>query len=170
MKKIKDVLKCKNCGYVWRYEDKKTITKCPLCDKTKHTRDRKAYSKDYMERHPERKDKLKDWLSQHSKEHSDKTSAMLKRSVFALISKSPNPKCVSCGCDDLRLLEVNHKDGGGGKELNKGKNSMRFYRDIAMLRRGTEDLEILCRVCNAKHYLETKFGKLPIEVTWRGKC
>jgi hypothetical protein len=68
----------------------------------------------------------------------------------------------------MRLLEINHKNGGGGKEMSNGHNSMSFYRDIIALRRQVSDLEILCRVCNAKHYLESKYGKLPIEVKWNG--
>lgn len=52
--------------------------------------------------------------------------------------------------------------------MGKGSNSMAFYRDIIALRRPVDDLEILCRVCNAKHYLEMKYGKLPIVVMWKG--
>ncbi len=89
------------------------------------------------------------------------------RKVFAIISKSTEPECANCGCDDIRLLEVNHKNGGGGKEMEKGRNSMAFYRDIIALRRPVDDLEILCRVCNAKHYLEMQYGKLPIAVVWQ---
>jgi hypothetical protein len=102
--------------------------------------------------------------------HREKTRMDTKKKVLAIISKSANPFCVSCGCDDMRLLEVNHKNGGGGKEMGKGiaNKSMTFYRDITMLRRKTDDLEVLCRVCNAKHYLELKYGKLPIKVTWEG--
>lgn len=147
----------------------KSTSPCPLCGKVKDVRDRSDYSRRYLLLHPERKDKLREWLKTHRKEHWHTTSVRLRQSVFAIVSKSTTPRCANCGCDDIRLLELNHKNGGGGKEYQKGKNSMAVYRDIAMLRRKTDDLELLCRVCNARHYLEMKYGKLPLEVIWRGK-
>ena len=71
--------------------------------------------------------------------------------------------CVRCGCNDERLLEVNHKNGGGSQEHKKSIYS-NFIHAIAVGRRKTEDLEILCRPCNAIHYLEKKYGKLPLRV------
>lgn len=41
-----------------------------------------------------------------------------------------------------------------------------FYREIAKLRRAVDDLELLCRPCNAIHYLELKHGPLPFRVVW----
>ena len=169
MMKNKSKLRCKNCGNVWEYKGEKSTAACPLCGKVKDARDRSDYSRRYLLLHPERKDKLKEWLKTHGQEHWHTTSERLRQSVFAIVSKSTIPRCANCGCDDIRLLELNHKNGGGGQEYKKGKNTMAVYRDIAMLRRNTDDLELLCRVCNARHYLEMKYGKLPLEVIWRGK-
>ena len=72
--------------------------------------------------------------------------------------------CVSCGCDREELLEINHVNGGGGKEFKKKGN--KFYIDIAKMRRETNDLELLCKPCNAIHYLELKFGNLPFQIKW----
>jgi hypothetical protein len=72
--------------------------------------------------------------------------------------------CVRCGCDRPELLEINHKNGGGRKDL-VGKW---FYRAIVKLERDTGDLELLCRPCNAIHYLELKHGPLPFRMTWEG--
>lgn len=71
-------------------------------------------------------------------------------------------KCVRCRCDDCRLLEINHKHGGGAKD-QKGN---RFNCDIISGRRSTDDLEILCKPCNAVHFLELKYGTLPFTVLW----
>lgn len=131
-------------------------------------RDKIEYTKRYMELHPERKERLSEWGKKHAREHSQKTHMDLRRKVFAIVSKSTHPKCENCGCDDIRLLEVNHKNGGGNEEWKSGRNSMTIYRNIVMLRRTVEDLNILCRVCNAKHYLESKYGALPFEVKWNG--
>jgi hypothetical protein len=70
-------------------------------------------------------------------------------------------KCVYCGCSDIRLLEVNHKNGGGNQErygTRKRKREMgqgySFYLDIIMGRRKTDDLEVVCKPNNSVHYLE----------------
>jgi hypothetical protein len=63
-------------------------------------------------------------------------------------------------------LEINHVNGGGGKEMKSLGN--KFYREIARLRRDVEDLELLCRPCNAVHALELKHGPLPFRVVWSG--
>jgi hypothetical protein len=72
--------------------------------------------------------------------------------------------CVRCGCDQVALLEINHKEGGGSKD-NRARHS-RFMRDIARRRRTIDDLELLCKPCNAIHALELKHGPLPMRVVW----
>lgn len=64
------------------------------------------------------------------------------------------PKCNQCGCDELSFLEFNHIGGNGCVEWreNKGKPMM----DRVIKGRETDDLEILCRVCNALDYLSRK--------------
>ena len=76
-------------------------------------------------------------------------------------------ECVRCGCNDLRLLEVNHKNGDGRKnDYDIYGNGHGLYQDIVKDRRKVEDLELLCRPCNAIHYLELKYGKLPMKIIW----
>ncbi len=77
-----------------------------------------------------------------------------------------NPHCVRCGCDDIRLLEINHKNGGGGQEKQKTSPGT-FHWNIYTGKRKTDDLEVLCKVCNAWHYLELKYGKLPYGVSFK---
>lgn len=36
-----------------------------------------------------------------------------------------------------------------------------------MGRRKIDDLNILCRVCNALHYLQLKYGNIPMRVLWK---
>ena len=94
------------------------------------------------------------------KKHERKT----RITILNIISGN-NPHCVRCGCDDIRLLEINHKNGGGKKDW--GSNPRLFYRDICKGIRKTDDLELLCKVCNAWHALELKYGKLPYNVTYK---
>jgi hypothetical protein len=164
---LKKRLHCRKCHYVWFYTGITSSTKCPLCQHRVDARDKTDYSKKYIQLHPERELKLKQWMaSSQGREIQAKTQLNEKLRVFAIISKSTHPSCANCNCDDIRILEVNHKNGGGGKEYHQLPNPSNLYRDIAMLRRPVDDLEILCRVCNAKHYLELKYGKLPITVIW----
>ena len=76
-------------------------------------------------------------------------------------------ECVRCGCNDIRLLEVNHKNGGGSQEKKNSKYSNAVL-SVIYGNRKTDDLELLCRPCNHIHYLELKYGKLPMEVKWYG--
>ncbi len=165
---LKSRLHCTSCHYVWQYKDVSSSTCCPLCGKRIDARDKTEYTKRYMALHPERKEKLSEWYRTYQKQHYGELKLKDRRKVLAIISKSIEPECVNCGCDDIRLLEINHKNGGGGKEYKARGNFTSLYRDIIALRRPVDDLEILCRVCNAKHYLESKYGNLPIVVMWKG--
>jgi hypothetical protein len=85
----------------------------------------------------------------------------------ALLTISENLQCVRCGCDKFECLEINHKNGGGAKEVKSRKgNNQTNYMDIIKGRRGIDDLEILCKPCNGIHYLEMKYGVLPYSITW----
>ena len=76
--------------------------------------------------------------------------------------------CMNCGCDNPRLLEINHKNGGGYEEIKSIGGSTQFYLNIINGKRKTDDLNILCKVCNNLHYLELKYGKLPYKIIWQG--
>lgn len=86
------------------------------------------------------------------------------------ISKSSNPKCVYCGCDFLRALEINHKNCDK-KELErkfkKPESGYSFYQRIVNGDRPTGDLEVVCGVCNKNHYFQRKFG-LKWQVIYQG--
>lgn len=75
-----------------------------------------------------------------------------KIKAFKIIGE---PKCVRCGCDEIDFLEFNHKSGGGCKEHRESHNRPMMDR-ILTGKRNTDDLEIVCRVCNALDFLERK--------------
>lgn len=82
----------------------------------------------------------------------------LRMQSLQKISGSKIPYCNNCGCIFLPLLQINHKNGGGRKEKKLYNNTREFYKQIVMGKRKIHDLEVLCAVCNTKHYAETKFG------------
>jgi len=84
---------------------------------------------------------------------------------------NPEMKCAMCGCEDIRFLDVNHIKGGGNKErklLSKDDNyvSQNMILLIHNNKRGIEDLNLLCKACNAIDHLEREFGKTGLKVVW----
>lgn len=72
-------------------------------------------------------------------------------------------RCVNCGCDDVRCLEINHVKGGGAQE-RKNKDYHRLSKEILEGKR--KDVNLLCRLCQGLDYLERKYGRLPFVVTY----
>ncbi len=68
------------------------------------------------------------------------------------------PICVNCGCNKKEILEINHIKGNGRQELKKYQNYHAFFRAIINQKVNKSDYDILCCVCNAKHYVENKLG------------
>jgi ribosomal protein L37E len=157
---IRDELHCRKCGCVWSHTTGKTRAKCPECGKGKDARIR-TYKKTI-----EQTSGWKNLNGERRKEYTRNSRAIQRRKVLFRISGTSKFSCVRCGCDDARLLEINHKDGGGNKEMQKGKRSNEFYRSIASGDRTIDDLELLCKPCNAIHALELKYGKLLMKVVW----
>jgi len=82
----------------------------------------------------------------------------------------PFLKCAMCGCDDTRFLEVNHINGGGMKEHRKrGDGNRNMILVIRSGKRGTENLNLLCRACNSLDHLERVHGKTGLRVVWDKK-
>ncbi len=96
-----------------------------------------------------------DWYAKHPDFQKDKNQRAKLRAM-QIVSGRPDPICVYCGCDDIRFLEINHKEGGGAKEvLVSGSN---FYWAIIKGRRPVDDLEITCGLDNKLHFYRLKYG------------
>jgi hypothetical protein len=151
----------------WYIKNREKILKRVKKYREEHQEYYKEYRKKYHQEYKEfLNEKSKNYYHKHQEErqkYNNKRNKENRLIILNLISKN-NPCCIRCGCNDIRLLEINHKNGGGGEEYKRGKLSTKFWLDIRMGRRKIDDLEILCRVCNACHYLELKFGKLPYRI------
>lgn len=76
-------------------------------------------------------------------------------------------KCENCGCDDESLIEINHINGGGTKEIRSGYS---YVFAIIKGRRKVDDLNLLCKLCNTLHYIDMKYGREKYEaIVWRGE-
>lgn len=81
--------------------------------------------------------------------------------IKALQKISPEIKCVNCGYDESpQIIEINHKNGNGTKEIKEVYlgHSREFYRAIVNGNRQTDDLELLCKVCNTLHHIQENLG------------
>jgi predicted nucleic acid-binding Zn ribbon protein len=85
-----------------------------------------------------------------------------KMKVYELLGGA---KCVNCGCDNLKALEINHKKGGGCKFRN-GAGGSSLVEGIYYHRLNPEDFEITCRVCNALHYMKLR-GIKGWKIIWK---
>ncbi len=78
----------------------------------------------------------------------------LRLEALRIIGGERGIKCVNCGCDEISILEINHKNGDASKVGRKGENcGGRLVELIVRGRRRTDDLEITCRLCNQLHYV-----------------
>ena len=64
-----------------------------------------------------------------------------KRAILAI-----STSCARCGNDDIRVLQINHTDGGGTKE-RKITHNRAFYTSIINGTRSTNDLNVMCANC-----------------------
>ena len=124
----------------------------------KHKEEKKQYDIEYAQKNATR---IKEYQKEH---HQNKRLEVLARI-------DPDMKCAMCGCDDTRFLEINHIKGGGRKELERLKKSdhnesQNFTFLIHKGKRGVEDLNLLCRICNSIDHLERVYGKTGLRTVW----
>lgn len=117
--------------------------------KQKHREYQRKYRRNYRLTHPDYKSTKPDYQ---------------KRLRIRAIEKLGGPRCVNCGCEIKEILEINHIKGNGRKERKKYRNYHTYFRDIINEKLNIRDYNVLCRVCNAKYYVEQKYGISGYEV------
>ena len=75
-------------------------------------------------------------------------------------------RCVNCNCDEFPILEINHITGGGRKALKTTQNRQ-LYRAIMNDKVNLSEYNVLCRICNALHYVQEILGVKGHQVLWR---
>ena len=118
--------------------------------KQKHREYMQAYMLAYRERRKQSidynpEDERRKWREQHK--------LVRERAMERLGGK----QCANCGCNEFSILEINHINGGGRKAL-KIKQNRQLYRDIMNDKVDLSEYNILCRICNALHYVEEILG------------
>ena len=130
----------------------------------KGTRKYREYMREYMIEYRERRKQSSDY---NADEERRKWREQHQRIREKAIERLGGKKCANCGCDEFSLLEINHINGGGRREA-KTKQNRQLYRDIINNKVDLKDYNILCRVCNALHYVQDILRIKGHEVSWRG--
>ena len=135
----------------------------PAQHKTCRRCKKKKLRKDFY-KHPTTKDGKMSLCKQCSvKQSLKRQSYWRKKAIHAL----GGPTCVHCGCTVYSLLQINHIDGSGN--LDRKKNGMvsgKFWRHIALGLRDVSNLEVVCYLCNQRHYVETILGHQGFDIQY----
>jgi len=81
------------------------------------------------------------------------------------IDRLGGKRCSNCGCDEFTLLEINHVNGGG-RVASKTRQNRQLYRDIVNGKVELSEYNVLCRICNALHYVQDILGIKGHNVVW----
>lgn len=102
----------------------------------KHKEEKRAYGRKYYSK-PEVKERCRKLAKRR----------IQKRRL--LLIKLLGNKCVKCGFDDWRALQIDHIHGGGNKERKKRKHMDSYYKSIIeSVKRGEKKYQLLCANCN----------------------
>jgi len=87
-------------------------------------------------------ERLREWRQTHQL-----TYAKVRKEVMSFLGN----KCVRCGIDDFRVLQIDHINGNGYQERkqfgrNGGASTVRYYRHILDV--NGEGYQLLCANCN----------------------
>jgi len=63
-------------------------------------------------------------------------------------------KCAHCGMTDIRILEIDHKNGDGNLDRKKSRNSIAYYK--AIIEDAGQRFQLLCPNCHALKTFEKK--------------
>jgi len=151
----------------------KSIEKKREADKAYREKNKEKIKKQRYGYYLKNREALIQYRKKYSQENSESEKKYHKgyheKNRLQVLAKiDPAMKCANCGCDEPRFLEVNHINGGGRKE-QKTRGTGLTQNPILLIqtgKRGIEDLNLLCKPCNALDHLERVFGKTPFRVVW----
>jgi len=153
----KETRRLQNLEYKKRiYRERISKGLCGLCGKPKIS---KTMCKDCLDALKDRNIYYKQINPIKFKERQTMYSKKWHKEALEKISKDKNiPLQCPCGCSDIDFLEIDHIDDNGADERKK-LSSQAFHLAIRDGKRKTDDLTILCKVCNFAKYCALKCGK-----------
>jgi hypothetical protein len=122
---------------------------------------RRAYRRKYMVTYM--KKYRNNFLKKHGFGIDTGKYAKLRKRVLEFLD---GPTCVNCGCDIYGILEINHRNGAGGRH-RRDRGLLRVLYDILSGRLQRDAVEVTCKVCNALHYVREILKIHGHTVLWR---
>lgn len=155
----------KNRMRKWRKANPELARQQKKRDYYKDVEKSRRYSKNYMKKwgkeHPDRIKQInKNNHLKHREKHLElmnKRRLRVRLKALEIVGKG-RIECSNCGQKDIRILQINHINGGGRIDTRKFNGNGSFYYAIINGKRKTNDLNILCAVCNQAHFIEHKYG------------
>lgn len=144
----KEYIRKKNFEYYWR-DPEKARAKARE-SRIKYLEYYKAYCKKYYRKN--RKYMAKQslaWRTKNKKlvyENHRRLIQNYRTRIFELLGN----QCKNCEFQDRRALQIDHINGGGGKEIKRlGGNSSKYYKYIIeTISKNNSTYQILCANCN----------------------
>jgi hypothetical protein len=111
------------------------------------------------------------WRREHTKERNEinKKSreknrekinireAIRRRKIRLELIQLLGGKCIRCGENDWRCLQIDHVNGGGCKEIRENtKDRYLFY--LRKVKEGSKDYQLICANCNWRKFYEKNEG------------
>lgn len=119
----------------------------------------RAYYKENREKRLASAAKSREKNKHRIREYNTRYHKEKRREVRTEILSLLGKQCVLCGYDaDVRALQIDHVDGGGGIERKRFSNLEQYYRHILQTLRSDERrrYQLLCANCNAIKRMESK--------------
>lgn len=106
----------------------------------------REYSARFRALHPER---VHEWAKRYSEATRIRAKEWQRKRRGIVLERLGN-RCVRCGLDDQRVLQVDHINGGGRKEKRELRGSWDYFNGLTKLT--DEELfakyQLLCANCN----------------------
>lgn len=163
---------CKQCVKIRKIEYKNS---------SEHRTHNRIYQRTYAQTHPEKTRAKRERFQQKNHErllpywrnwyYAHKESRLAygrkRRALLRyLVLEKIGLKCRRCGETDLRVLQINHKNGGGSNDFKqphgRGRISVQLYCAILNGTRLTDDLETLCANCNIIYEYERGYRTITL--------
>ena len=103
-------------------------------------------AKEYRKRNAE---KIREQKRRYNREHKQQATTQVRSwraELRTRVLEYLGGKCVRCGFDDPRTLQIDHINGGGHKDYRQHPSQYAFYKGI--IERKRTDVQILCANCN----------------------
>lgn len=83
----------------------------------------------------------RDYYIKYGREYTKK----VRLETLTFVGGANGIKCIKCGFDDKRALQIDHVNGGGLKEIRELKNNRKY---LELIKSKPQNYQILCANCN----------------------